>query len=323
MRHNTSKFPDSPPTLESFLTFPTDAFPVFGLIGLVLAVLYLSGVLRLWFSGRRWPLWRALCFLFGCAVLIATMASGLEGYGRAMFSVFMFQQLTLMMAIPPLLVLGSPGTLLLRTMPHRYGGGLVLRAAHGLLRSRAARLALHPGVTIPAFLVLFYGLYFSDLDDALLATAGGHLFLELCFLAAGIVFTVPLLSADPLPVRQTHLGRMFDMFAEMPLHAFFGVIVMMSATAFVTVFDPPASWGVDPIADQQIAGALAWSYGELPSLIILLVLLSRWQKADVRAARAADRVADTHGTPELDAYNDYLARLNGRPSAPEDPRPPW
>jgi len=169
------------------------------------------------------------------------MASGLEDYGREMFSVFMFQQLTLMMTIPPLLVLGSPGSLLLRAMPHVWPGRMVLVAALGLLRSRAARLLLHPGFTIPLFLLLFYGLYFSDLDEVLLGSTGGHFAVEALFLAAGVVFAVPLLSADPLPVRQTHLGRMFDLFAEMPLHAFFGVIVMMSATTFVAAFQAPAS----------------------------------------------------------------------------------
>lgn len=307
-----TRLPDEPPSLENFLTLSAAPVPGWALLGLLVAAAYCSGVIRLWTTGRRWPLWRAGSFLAGCALLIATMASGLEDYGQAMFSVFMFQQLTLMMAIPPLLVLGSPGTLLLRATPHRWPGRLLLLAALHLLRSRGSRVLLHPGFTIPLFLLLFYGLYFSDLDEILLGSAAGHVVLEVLFLAAGIVFAVPLLSADPLPVRQTHLGRMFDLFAEMPLHAFFGVIVMMSATAFVAVFQAPASWGVDPIADQQIAGALAWSYGELPSLLIVLVLLVRWQRDDTRAARAADRVGDEHGTPDLDAYNAYLQELNRR-----------
>lgn len=302
--------PDAPPSLERFLAPDLQPFPVLPLIAGILAVAYLAGWLRLLATGRRWPAWRGVVFLLGCAILIVVMGAGIEGYGYRLFSVFMFQQLTLMMAVPPLLVLGSPGTLLLRATPHRGLGRLVLQGAFGGLRSRAGRLLLHPAFMIPLFLVAFYGLYLSDLASGLLATWGGHVGLEIGFLAAGILFTTPLISADPLPKRQTHLGRFTDLFAEMPLHAFFGVIVMMAVAPLVPYFaNPPAAWAIDPILDQQIAGGLAWSYGELPTLIIALILLSRWFADDTRAARARDLKVDADGDPELDAYNAHLRRL--------------
>lgn len=111
----------------------------------------------------------------------------------------MFQQLTLMMAVPPLLVYGSPGKLLLRAVPHRYGGRAVLRTALWGLRARWGRVALHPAFMVPLFLFSFYGVYFTGISDALLSTWAGHTGLELLFLASGIVFTVPLISRDPLP----------------------------------------------------------------------------------------------------------------------------
>ena len=307
--------PDAPPSIERFLAPDLQPYPVLPMIGLILAVAYTTGWLRLRLTGRRWPAWRGIVFLLGCALIVVVMGAGIEGYGHRLFSVFMFQQLTLMMAVPPLLVLGSPGTLLLRATPHRGPGRLILRAALGALRSRTARVLVHPGFMIPLFLLAFYGLYFSDLATDLLASWAGHLGLELAFLAAGILFTVPLISADPLPIRQTHLGRFTDLFAEMPLHAFFGVIVMMAATPLVPFFaDPPADWGIDPIQDQQIAGALAWSYGEGPALIIALVLLTRWFADDTRRATARDRQVDAVGDAELEAYNAYLQRL-GRSDA--------
>ena len=66
------------------------------------------------------------------------------------------------------------------------------------------------------------------------------------------------------------------------------------------------------MTDQGIAGGLAWSYGELPSVLILLFILTRWQRDDSRQAAAADREALVNGTPELDAYNAYISRLNDR-----------
>jgi len=303
--------PTLPPSWETYLAPTLQPIPVLPLLAVVLLVLYLSGAARLWFSGRRWPVLPTLSFVVGCVVLAVVAGAGVEGYGFRLFSVFMFQQLTLMMAVPPLLVLGRPGTLLLRAVPHNRIGRAVLVTAHRSLRSRLARAAIHPAFMIPLFLLAFYGLYFSDLADTVLRTWAGHTALEVAFLTAGILFTVPILSQDPLPIRQTYHGRALDLVAEMPLHAFFGVIVMMATTPLVPLFaSPPASWQVDPDRDQWLAGALAWSYGEAPGLLMLLIIAVRWQRSDTRHAIARDRAIDRDGDPELDEYNAYLARLN-------------
>ncbi|RFA06449.1 hypothetical protein B7R54_18910 [Subtercola boreus] len=304
--------PVLPPSLEQFLAPNLQPVPVLPVIAVVLGILYILGATRQWVSHRPWSLIRTLCFVAGCALTAVTMGAGLEGYGFVLLSVFIFQQLTLMMAVPVLLVLGSPGTLLLRSMPHRGPGRVVLVSALTLLRSWPMRVAVHPAVMIPLFLAAFYGLYLTDTADVLLQTLGGHLALELFFLGSGLLFTAPLISSDPLPGRQSHLGRLVDVFAEMPLHAFFGVIVMTSTIPLVSSFASAARWGIDPLKDQQLAGGLAWSYGELPSVIILLVLLVRWERDDTRKARRATLKADLLGDTEFDAYNAHLKRLSER-----------
>ncbi|WP_249776892.1 MULTISPECIES: cytochrome c oxidase assembly protein [Leifsonia] len=299
--------------MAAFLVWSPQPIPLLPIVGVVLALAYLCGVWRLLRLRLAWPWWRTTLFLTGCGVLVALTGTGLEGYGYRMFSVFMFQQLTLMMAIPPLLILGAPGKLLLKAAPARGQWRFIRRFALVGLRSRFARLLLHPGFMVPLFLMVFYGLYFSGLASTLLGSVLGHLSLEVVFLAAGILFTIPLISPDPLPRRQSHLGRLLDMFIEMPLHAFFGVIAMMATIPLVSFFaESPAAWNIDAVADQRIAGALAWSYGELPSLIIVLILLFAWASDDTRQAEAADRRKDVEGDAELDAYNAWLARLNRR-----------
>ena len=73
---------------------------------------------------------------------------------------------------------------------------------------------------------------------------------------------------------------------------------------------PTSALGIDPIEDQRLAGGLAWSYGEAPTLLMLIYVMHRWFRDDTAQAVAADRRADAHGDPELDAYNDYLTRLH-------------
>ena len=91
------------------------------------------------------------------------------------------------------------------------------------------------------------------------------------FLAAGVLFTVPMLSSDPLPAKQGYGGRLLDVAIEMPLHAFFGVVLMMATTPIVEFFaTPPASWDLDPMADQKVAGGLAWAGGLASGLLPVL-----------------------------------------------------
>ncbi|WP_194421569.1 cytochrome c oxidase assembly protein [Microbacterium abyssi] len=303
--------PDVPPTLETLIAPTATPFPVLPLIAVLLAVVYLVGALRLWVKGRRWPLWRTISFLLGCVLLAAVTGLGVEAYGYAMVSVFMFQQLTLMMTVPPLLVLGSPGNLLLRATPHRGIGRIVLQCAHIGLRSRAGRWALSPWCTVPLYLLAFYGLYLAGSADIILALTGGHIALEVAFLVAGVLFTIPVLSSDPLPIRMGHGGRALDVFAEAALHAFFGVFLMMGSTILVGSFVSSTEiLGIDPLEDQRLAGGLAWSYGEAPTVLMLIYVMHRWFRDDTATAAAADRYVDAHGNAELDAYNQYLNKLS-------------
>jgi len=308
-----SPVPDQPPGIAEFLVVAPGIYPALPAVGIVLAVLYTAGVVRMWRTGRRWPLGRTTAFLAGCAILVAVTGTATEGYGHALLSVFMFQQLTLMLVVPPLLVIGSPGRLLLRATPHRGLGLIAQRAALGGLRSRLGRALLHPALTIPLFLLAFYGLYLGGLADIFLATDAGHTVTELGFLAAGILFAVPILSPDPLPRQHSAFGRLVEMFAKTALHTAFGIILMLSAVPLVAVFTrAPTRWGIDPLYDQAIAGALVWTYAELPSFVILIYLLNRWFRDSTRRDRAADKTADAAGDPDLTAYNDYLDSLNRR-----------
>lgn len=302
--------PDAPPSFLAFLTPYPQPFPVLPVVAIVLAAAYVAGVVRLRQQRRRWSVARAGSFLLGCVILFVVTGLGVENYSYALFSVSMFQQLTLMFTIPPLLILGSPGTLLLRSTPHHGLGLILLRLAHAGLRSRAARWALSPAVAVPLHLLAFYGLYLAKLADPILTVPGGHQLLDVAFLTVGVLFTVPILSNDPLPSRMSYPGRALDLFAEAALHAFFGVFLMMSTTLLVDRFAaPPAAWGIEPLDDQWLAGALAWSYGEGPTLLMLIYVVHRWFRDDTRRAVEADRHADAYGHADLDAYNEYLTAL--------------
>lgn len=235
--------PTTPPSVLGMLGWLPPPVPLLPVLAVGLAVWYLIAVGVVRSRGREWNWLRTVSFLAGCVALAAVTGLAIDGYGYRLFSAFMFQHLTLSILVPPLLVLGAPGRLLLRSTPHRGLGRYVLIAALSGLRCRLARIVLHPGFTIPSFLLSYYGLYLSDLFDAAAASVGGHVGLQVFFLASGLLFILPILSTDPLPVRQSNLGRFFDIFVEMPLHVFIGVILMMAPRALTDTFAHPRRTG--------------------------------------------------------------------------------
>ncbi|GAA3824876.1 cytochrome c oxidase assembly protein [Brevibacterium ammoniilyticum] len=303
--------PTEAPSLSAFLGFDLQPIPVIPVIAGIVAAGYIAGWIRLTVLGRPWPVWRGILFLLGCVLLAATMGLAIEGYGQVMFSVFMFQQMTLMMAVPPLLLLGAPGTLLLRSTPRNLPGRMLLKTAIFGLRSWPGKVMVHPLFSLPLFLVLFYGLYLSNAASWVFNQGVGvHIALELVLLFTGIVFNATLIPADPLPVPESHVVRIFHSFMEAGLHAFFGVIVMMAALPLVDKFAQlPSGWGIDPMEDQKLAGGIAWAYGEGPAVLILLIILITWFRQESKNNTIRDREVALHGDKELDAYNEYLKRL--------------
>jgi cytochrome c oxidase assembly factor CtaG len=175
------------------------------------------------------------------------------------------------------------------------------------------RYVTHPAFTIPLFIASLYGLYFTSLFDTLMSSRAGHIAMMLHFLAVGLVFFWPIMGVDPGPHRPGYVMRMLELFAGMPFHAFFGIALMMASGPMVTTFThPPASLGVDPLNDQTTAGGIAWSFSEVPSVIVLVAILFQWYTTEQRQARRTDRAADRNGDAELVAYNAYLASLQAR-----------
>jgi putative membrane protein len=231
-----------------------------------------------------------------------------------MFSVHMVQHMVISMLAPILLLLGAPMTLALRALPTAGKGRkgpreLLLMFLH----SWYMRIVTHPAFTIPMFIASLYALYFTPLFDFLMGSRPGHIAMMVHFLAVGLFFFWPIMGVDPGPHRPGYLMRMLELFAGMPFHAFFGIALMMASTPMVKSYEnPPASLGIDALADQNAAGGIAWAFSEIPSVLVLLALLFQWYGSEQRQARRKDRAADRDGDKELEAYNAYLASLNAR-----------
>jgi putative copper resistance protein D len=69
------------------------------------------------------------------------------------------------------------------------------------------------------------------------------------------------------------------------------------------------TWGVTPMADKQLAGGIAWSIGELPTVALAITVALQWSRSDAKETKRRDRQADRNGDAELVAYNAMLQRM--------------
>jgi len=131
------------------------------------------------------------------------------------------------------------------------------------------------------------------------------------FLVTGYLFAWVAVGTDRTPRQLPHLARLGMLFAVMPFHAFFGVILMSKQTVIGQAFygQLHLPWVTDLLADQRLGGGIAWAAGEIPVLLVLIALLVQWSRQDEREAKRRDRREAATGDEELNAYNAMLKNL--------------
>jgi putative copper resistance protein D len=280
------------------------------------AFFYLAGVWRLHRRGDRWPVLRTVSFLAGLAALFYITNGGVNAYEQYLFSVHMLAHMTLGMIIPVLLVPGAPVTLALRAIRKRTDGSRgprewILLAVH----SRLARIFANPVVAGVFFAGSLWVFYYSPLFRYAMVDHIGHTLMIVHFLVSGYLFVQTLIGSDPLPYRTPYPLRLIVLLGTMAFHAFFGLTLMtgtglLLADWFGAMGRP---WGPDAITDQRIGGGIAWSIGEIPTVVLAISVVILWARSDAVLARRLDRKADRDGDADLEEYNEMLAKLQERP----------
>lgn len=289
--------------------------PIWFVLTIGAAWAYLVGAWRLHKRGDRWPVGRTVSWVSGCAVLFLVTNGGLNRYQEYMFSVHMTAHMMLTMVIPILLVLGAPVTLIARAVAKRHDGSWgmrewVLWAVH----TPYARFISHPVVAAVIFAASLWVFYFTPIIEWAVREHLGHEWMTIHFLISGYLFVQALIGIDPGPHRTAYPVRLLLLLATMAFHAFFGVAIMGSTGLIDAAWYGAMgrTWGPTPLEDQQIGGGIAWSIGEIPTVILALIVAIAWARSDQKEAKRLDRNADRTHEAELEAYNAMLARMGER-----------
>ncbi|MEY1677761.1 cytochrome c oxidase assembly protein (plasmid) [Gordonia hongkongensis] len=285
---------------------------VVGVAAVVGVVSYLVAARRERASGHRWPIRRTVSWVAGCAVVVVSTSSGLKAYGNALFSVHMAEHTGLTMIAPILLVGGAPITLLLRVLPTTgtTGGAACRRALLIVLSSRGLQLLLNPIAAFALFVGSSYLVYFTPVFDVLVRYHWGHVVMSVLFLATGYLFFWVTVGIDPGPKQLPFLARLGLLFAVMPFHAFFGIALMTSTTvigeSFYSQLQLP--WNPDLARTQWVGGVVAAVISEIPMVLVCLVLLAQWVRAERRPDRSESADIDAGTSHTVAAMVSQLAQ---------------
>lgn len=314
-------FPFPPPPSAGTILWGWYPDAVFLILAAVLGGGYAWGIWRTRRRGISWPWGRTVAWFLGLAVLTWATSFGISGYAKVSVEWHMLQHMLLSMLVPILLVLGMPATLALRALRPAQGSDRGPRewVVWGL-NSPFSKFITHPLYVLFIGTFGLFGLYFTPLFGWAMGSHLGHVLMGFHFLLAGFLFYWVVLGLDPGPREVPPWARLILLLVYVSLHAFFAVAIMMAeqplGAEWFSLVQPP--WLTDAVADSVNGGSVAWAIGELPALIVMLVVAVQWARSDDRSARRRDRRVERDGDVEMAAYNERLAALARRDAADQD-----
>lgn len=246
---------------------------------LIVVGLYLWGLVRVRRqSGRPFPMGRAWAFFGGMAVLVLALQGPFDAYADVSLPLHMTQHLLLLAVVAPLLALGAPVTLALRTVSPGVRRGFLLPILHSGVARVFTRLWL-VGVLYAAalFLTHFTGFYNLALENQFVHDCEHLIYLVLAFL-----LWLLLVGADPVRNRPSHGQRILLLLLLMPVPAFIGVIFIMAPDVLYPYYAalPPPWGGSNALAGQATAGVIMWLPSQFETVVVVLLLAADWFTKD-------------------------------------------
>ncbi|MCC7363759.1 MAG: cytochrome c oxidase assembly protein [Dehalococcoidia bacterium] len=236
--------------------------------------------------GSPWPRKRSVFFGLGLAALVIGIASPLAAYDTTLFAAHMWQHMLLTMVAPPLLLLGTPITLLLRVATPKVRRQIILPVLH----SWPVKVLAFPVFAWLIFAGTMWASHFLPIFDAALEDPWLHRLEHAWYLSAALLFWWPAIGTDPAPWRLNHPMRMLYVFLQMPQNSFLALAIYSAGSPMYDHYETLGrDWGPSVLLDQQLAGITMWVFGDMMFLVALAFMAYAWVKHEEREAKRTDR----------------------------------
>ncbi|MES1239500.1 MAG: cytochrome c oxidase assembly protein, partial [Chloroflexota bacterium] len=216
----------------------------------------------------------------------------------------MAQHLLLMLVAAPLLVLAAPITQVLRAASPRVRQRRLVPVLHSPVVAALGQ----PVVTWLTFTLVVWLTHFSPLFNDALEDRGVHDAEHALYLVSSVLFWTPAIAADPSRQRLPYAVRVLYVLLQLPVNSFLGMAILFADSPlyrhYATLGSP---YGIDALADQQLAGGVMWLAGDVAFIGAILLIVASWMRHEERNAPAAERRADAQRAA-LAERADELAR---------------
>ncbi|MGH2744519.1 MAG: cytochrome c oxidase assembly protein [Thermoleophilaceae bacterium] len=219
-------------------------------------------------QGRPVPLWRALCFGGGIALIVAALVSPVAHIGGELILAHMAQHVLMADLAALLMVLGLTGPL----MQPLLATPVV----------RRLRVLAHPVVAFALWAIDLYVWHLPVLYQAALSSEVVHVLQHGSFVFFGFTMWLALLGPLPQPEWFGNGARLLYIVGVRLTGALLGNVFVWSESVFYPDYRPgQASWDLSPLQDQGVAGTIM-----MVESSIVTVLLLGW--LFVKAARESE-----------------------------------
>ncbi len=205
--------------------------------------------------------------LFSLGVCIIYLAEGTYLHDlseKYLFSIHMVQHLLITMAVPPLLLAGTPDWL----------ARVLLRPAVLL---KMARLLTHPIVALFLFNGILTFWHIPEFYNLTLTVHEIHIVEHITFITAAIVMWSPIMSPLPEVPRLPYLGQLVYLFAQSFVPVVIGGIATFADQTVYTAYESaPRLWGISVATDQQVGGLIMKVLGTLILWVAITVVFFTW-----------------------------------------------
>jgi putative membrane protein len=220
---------------------------------------------------------RSALFLAAATIAgIAAVFSPLDRLADASFAWHMLQHLILIYLVALLLVAARPFEL--------YATLAGKRATETFVRTtRPLHVVASPPIALAFFIATLWGTHFSPLYALALEYPWVHAGEHLLYLAAGVVFWLPVLAPPPLRPL-SYPARAFYLVLALPQGALLAMVIESARSPLYARY--AAAAGSAALADQRNAGALMWILGGLVIFGAFLLTIAAWAHREIAAENA-------------------------------------
>ncbi|HWC75699.1 MAG TPA: cytochrome c oxidase assembly protein [Gemmatimonadales bacterium] len=211
-----------------------------------------------------------------------------------LFSAHMGQHLLLTLVFPPLLLYGTPGSVVRKVLRPRW----VMALGQFVTRPLAAAIIFSAPIVL-WHLPVFY--------EAALRNHNLHIVQHLVFLTTAVIMWWPVLSPVPELPRLPHLLQMLYLFLlGIPMSITGAMITLSDHVLYPFYAAAPRVGGLSPLDDQQIGGLLMWVLGGLMLWIVMTVIWFRYSVWDERSDAERGVPVEAYGNAEVGMRNAEL-----------------